>query len=84
MTNPWSHDADRIARGVAKNYTRVHIDALRDHCDIATGGEMDTTQLDIFVDMVESRLGHAGVKVYSHAPLSDMLDQYAADCERDD
>lgn len=56
-------DADRVARGVARIYRTISIQVLRDVCDIATGGELDSVQLDIFVDMVESRLGHAGVTV---------------------
>ena len=56
-------DADRIARGVCKNYTRIHLENLRDACDIATGGDPDTVQLDILLDMVVARLNGAKVKV---------------------
>ena len=31
-------------------------DETREHCDVVTGGELDTVQLDILTDMVVERL----------------------------
>jgi hypothetical protein len=52
-----SEQADRIAARFKKHDKGEVIgDALRDLCDLASGGELDTIQLDILTDMVRERL----------------------------
>lgn len=36
---------------------------IRDECDQATGGDLDTTQLDILTDMVENRLAETNQNI---------------------
>lgn len=62
-----SGKADIIAAGVSKHYTRININALRDHCDIAAGGALDTIELDVFTEMVETRLEGLGVTVAEYS-----------------
>ncbi len=54
--------ADRIARKIIDNAEhrglRMNQDAVRDYCDIETGADLDTLQLDLLTEMVERRLGH--------------------------
>jgi hypothetical protein len=62
-----SGKADIIAAGVSKHYAKININALRDHCDIATGGALDTIELDILTEMVETRLEGLGVTVAEYS-----------------
>jgi hypothetical protein len=51
-----------VARYVAENLIKnlkgkeITADDLRDACDIGSGGEYDTFQLDMLVSMVEKRI----------------------------
>ena len=51
-------DAERVALRLWKGPVdrRSSPAAIRDACDMQMGGELDTTQLDIMVRMVERRL----------------------------
>lgn len=62
-------EADRIAAEVAtKGQSRIYWGALRDQCDLDTGGELDCQPLDVLTDMVARRLSKHGVSVYCGYP----------------
>lgn len=53
---PYRAKADSLARRWASEGYHENYDALRDATDLATGGELDCTQLDILASMVLRRL----------------------------
>ena len=48
--------ADRIVARVARYDGDIDDGMIRDHCDIVTGNELDTVELNILTDMVELRI----------------------------
>jgi hypothetical protein len=50
--------ADRISKRLLR-VANLNPQAIRDECDLASGSELDCTQLDILTSMVESRLVRA-------------------------
>jgi hypothetical protein len=52
--------ADRIAARFLRNWPKLAagVDAafIRDFCDTATAGDLDTVQLDVLADMVQARV----------------------------
>jgi hypothetical protein len=52
--------ADRVAESLAaQQNTALDWDAIREHCDMASGGDLDCYPLDLLTDMVAARIGVA-------------------------
>jgi hypothetical protein len=50
--------ADRVAQSLtAQQNTALDWDAIRDHCDMATGSDLECYALDMLTDMVAARIG---------------------------
>jgi hypothetical protein len=58
--------ANRITRLALKDLRELDLlrdpELLRDECDVRSGGDLDTYQLDILCDMVARRLQHYHTK----------------------
>ena len=53
-------NADQVAQSLtAHQNTPLDWDAIREHCDMASGGDLDCYPLDLLTDMVAARLGVA-------------------------
>lgn len=49
-----------IADDIVVQPRTISWDALRDHCDLQTGSDLDCVQLDILTDMSAARLAQSG------------------------
>ena len=53
--------ADQVAQSLtAQQNTALDWGIIRDHCDIATGSDLECYALDMLTDMVVARLGVGG------------------------